>query len=104
VRTAPASDLPRGQPHRRQRLAEQIVASFPGCPIPQIARLGRTLKQWRTQLLAYFDTGGASNAGTEAINGLIELHRRVARGFRHPDNYRLRILLIAGGLSHPNLK
>jgi len=86
------------------RLAEQIVASFPGCPIPEIARLGRTLKQWRTHLLAYFDTGGASNGGTEAINGLIELHRRVARGFRNPDNYRLRMLLIAGGLSHPNLK
>ncbi len=91
-------------PTEGRRLAEQIVASFPGCPIPEIARLGRTLKQWRTQLLAYFDTGGASNGGTEAINGLIELHRRVARGFRNPDNYRLRMLLIAGGLTHPNLK
>ena len=29
---------------------------------------------------------------------LIELHRRVARGFRDPDNYRLRMLLIGGGL------
>jgi transposase len=39
--------------------------------------------------------------GTEAINGLIELHRRVARGFRDRDNYRLRMLLIGGGLTHP---
>ena len=47
-----------------------------------------------------FDTGRASNGGTEAINGLIELHRRIARGFPNRDNYRLRMLLIAGGLPH----
>jgi transposase len=45
-----------------------------------------------------FDTDGASNGGTEAVNGLIELHRRIARGFRNPENYRLRMLLIGGGL------
>jgi transposase len=45
----------------------------------------------------------ASNGGTEANNGLIELHRRGARGFRNRDNYRLRMLLIGGGLIHPNL-
>ena len=38
------------------------------------------------------------NGGTEAVNGLIELHRRIARGFRNRDNYRLRMLLIGGGL------
>ena len=27
-------------------IAEKIVATFPTCPIPEIARLGRTLKQW----------------------------------------------------------
>jgi len=47
----------------------------------------------------YFDTDGASNGGTEAINGLIELHRRIARGFRNLENYRLRMLLIGGGLT-----
>ena len=30
--------------------------------------------------------------------GLIELARRIARGFRDPDNYRLRMLRIGGGL------
>ena len=44
---------------------------------------------------------GASNGGTEAVNGLIELHRRIARGFRNRDNYRLRMLLIGGGLTPP---
>ena len=48
--------------------------------------------------MAYFDTGGASNGPTEAINGIIELGRRTARGYRNPTNYQLRMLLIAGGL------
>ena len=86
-----------------RKVAEQILDSFHTCPIPEIARLGRTLRQWRQAFLAYFDTSGANNGGTEAINGLIELHRRIARGFRNRDNYRLRMLLIAGGLTHPNL-
>ena len=48
--------------------------------------------------MAYFDTDGASNGPTEAINGIIELGRRTARGYRNPTNYQLRMLLIAGGL------
>jgi len=79
-------------------IAEHLLETLPSCPIPEIARLGRTLRQWRQAFLGYFDTHGASNGGTEAINGLIELHRRVARGFRNRNNYRLRMLLIAGGL------
>ena len=88
-------------PGRGRQLAEQIVAILPTCPIPEIARLGRTFKQWKDAFLAYFDTGRASNGGTESINGLIELHRRIARGFRNRENYRLRMLLIGGGLTPP---
>ena len=80
-----------------RRVAEKILASFPSCPIPEIARLGRTLNRWRDTFLGYFTTSGANNSGTEAINGLIELARRVARGSRNPDNYRLRILLTGNG-------
>lgn len=69
--------LPRGR-----RLAEQLIQKLPSCPIPEIARLGKTLRRWRTAFLAYFDTDGASNGGTKAINGFIELGRRIARGFR----------------------
>ena len=90
-------------PAQGRRIAEHVLASFPSCPIPEIARLGRTLRQWRQPFLAYFETAGASNGGTEAINGLIELHRRVARGFRNRDNYRLRMLLIGGGLTDPRM-
>ena len=76
-----------------RRIAEKILASFPSCPIPEITRLDRTLNQWRDTFLGYFTTSGANNSGTEAINGLIELARRIARGFPNPDNYRPRLLL-----------
>ena len=79
-------------------IAEKVLASFITCPIPEVKRLGKTLTTWRAEFLGYFDTAGASNGGTEAVNGLIELHRRIARGFRNRDNYRLRMLLIGGGL------
>ncbi len=87
-----------------RRIAEELIRSLPTCPIPEIRRLGKTLKQWRAAFLAYFDTARANNSGTEAINGLIELHRRVARGFRNRERYRLRMLLIGGGLTHPHLR
>ncbi|MDP9434643.1 MAG: transposase [Actinomycetota bacterium] len=65
--------------------------------MPEVARLGRTLRSWRAQVLAYFDTHGLSNGGTEAINLLIEKARRLAHGYRNFTNYRLRMLLATGG-------
>lgn len=90
--------------HRGRRIAIEVLDSFHTCPVAEIARLGRTLRSWRQQLLAYFSTARANNGGTEAINGIIELHRRIARGFRNPTNYRLRMILAAGKLTHPNLR
>lgn len=80
-------------------IAEKVLASYVTCPIPEVKRLGKTLNTWRREFLGYFDTDSANNGGTEAINGLIELHRRIARGFRNLENYRLRMLLIGGGLN-----
>lgn len=60
-------------------------------------RLGKTLRRWRAEILAYFATGGVSNGGAEAINGVIEKTRRLAHGFRNFTNYRIRILLAADG-------
>ncbi len=73
------------------------ATALDSCPIGEVARLGRTLRSWRAQVLAYFDTGGVSNGGTEAINLLIEKTRRLAHGFRNFTHYRLRILLAARG-------
>nr|WP_308203236.1 ISL3 family transposase [Georgenia satyanarayanai] len=79
-------------------MAERVVNIFHTCPVPEIARLGRTLRRWKQAFLAYFTTDRSNNGGTEAINGIIELHRRLARGYRNLTNHRLRMLLVAGGL------
>ena len=84
-------------PAEGRRIAEQVIASFPDCPIPEVARLGRTLRAWKTHLLARFDTHRISNGGTETINLLIEKARRLAHGFRTFEHYRLRIMLTASG-------
>ena len=57
-----------------RRAAERLLRVLPPSPIREVKRLGVTLNRWAEPLLAYFATGGASNGGTEAINGLIELH------------------------------
>ena len=86
-------------PAEGRRLAEHVIASFPTCPIPEVARLGRTLRTWRQHVLARFDeaAGRVSNGGTEAVNLIIEKTRRLAHGFRTFEHYRLRILLAASG-------
>ncbi|MDD9205654.1 ISL3 family transposase, partial [Georgenia sp. 10Sc9-8] len=89
-----AADLTAGK-----KRAENVLATFHTCPIPEVARLGRTLRRWSAAFLAYFTTHRSSNGGTEAVNDIIELHRRLARGYRNRDNYRLRMLLVAGGLT-----
>jgi transposase len=85
------------KPAAGKRIAEQVIGSFPHCPIPEVARLGRTLKMWRQHVLARFETHRISNGGTEAVNLLIEKTRRLAHGFRTFEHYRLRILLAASG-------
>jgi len=86
-----AHHLPDG---RRQ--AERLLDTLHTCPIPEAARLGRTLRSWQPELLAYFDTDRTSNGPTEAINLLVEKIRRIGHGFRNFDNYRLRLLLACG--------
>ena len=49
-------------PAQGRRLATHLIERLPTCPIPKIARLGRTLRTWKNGLDAYFDTDGANNA------------------------------------------
>jgi transposase len=84
-------------PTKGREIAIKVLDSLPSWPIPEVARLGRTLRAWRAQILAYFDTSGVSNGGTEAINLIIEKVRRLAHGFKDFDHYRLRIMLAADG-------
>ena len=49
-------------PTQGRRLAAHLIETLPTRPIPEIARLGRTLHKWKDALDTYFDTDGASNA------------------------------------------
>lgn len=69
--------------------------------VGEVRALGLTLMRWRQQILARHLTG-ASNGPTEGLNLLIKIIKKVKRtghGFRSFANYRLRILLHAGGVS-----
>jgi transposase len=63
--------------------------------VPELTRLARTIANWETELLAFFDTG-LSNGRTEGVNLMIKKIKRVGHGFRNYDNYRLRLLLHCG--------
>ena len=75
--------------------------------LTELRRLGRTLKQRATDVLAYFDRPGTSNGPTEAINGRLEHLRGSALCFRNLANYVARSLLETGGFRprlHPDAK
>ena len=74
-----------------------LIDALKDAPIPEVARLGRTLRSWKREILAYWSTDRSNTGTTEAINNVIETTRRLARGFRNYDNYRLRILASASG-------
>lgn len=77
-----------------------IDRAIEGCridPVHEVRRLGRTLARWRAEILNRHTTG-ASNGPTEGLNLLIKKVKRAGHGFRSFANYRLRILLHAGGV------
>jgi transposase len=71
--------------------------------VPEIRSLGKTLARWRGEILAHHLTG-ASNGPTEGLNLLIKKVKRAGHGFRNFTNYRLRILLHAGGVDWTSIR
>jgi transposase len=67
-----------------------------GVQIPELSRLGRTVRAWEAEILAWHTTDGCSNGPTEAVNLLIKKVKRAGHGFRNFTNYRLRLLLHCG--------
>lgn len=58
---------------------------------PEIKRLGKTLQNWKVEILNYF-AFGLTNARLEGFNNKASLVRRQAYGYRNLNNYRLRVL------------
>ena len=96
-------------PTQGKKLLASVIRSLStGVPpgLPEIRRLGSTLKRRAVDILAYFDKIGTSNGPTEAINGRLEHLRGTALGFRNLTNYIARSLLETGGFRpqlHPRL-
>ena len=82
-------------------LLDKTIAGCAIDKVPEVRALGRTLKSWREEILAHHDTG-ASNGPTEGLNLCVKKVKRCGHGFRSFDNYRLRVLLHAGGVTWPN--
>ena len=74
---------------------DEAVAFTGISKVPEVKTLHKTLRRWRTEILAHHTTG-ASNGPTEAANLTIKAVKRCGRGFRNLKNYRLRLLLVAG--------
>jgi transposase len=89
-------DLPRC-PAKARKIARKVLDSFHTYPDPRGRPARPHPTAWQVQVLAYFDTSGVTNGGTEAINLIIEEVRRLAHGCRDFDHYRLRIMLAVDG-------
>ena len=83
-------------PAQARTHAAELMTALRTCPIPELARLGRTLHAWRDELVAHFDHPDVSNGPTENLNLKIKNTKRIARGYRNFDHYRLRLLLNHG--------
>lgn len=87
-----------------EEAATLLDKAIVGCQqdaVPELRALGRTLQRWRPEILNHHRTG-ASNGPTEGMNLCVKKVKRCGHGFRHFGNYRLRVLLFAGGVEWPH--
>lgn len=85
-----------GHPELAAAWIDALIDDANRSHIPEIRGLARTLKQWRSPILAWHTTG-ASNGPTEGLNSIIKKIKRIATGFTNFAHYRTRILLAIGG-------
>jgi len=83
-------------PENAEGYLDELIAEFADeSHPPEVRSLGRTLRTWRNQILAWHQAR-VSNGPTESINNLIKRIKRIGFGFRRFKNYRTRVLLYAG--------
>lgn len=59
------------------------------------------LRRWRTEIVNYAKTAGASNAWAEAVNHLIKNQKRQAHGYRTWEGFRAQIIWCFGEVVDP---
>ena len=87
-------------PAEAELLVDKAIAGCIGDEVEEVVSLGKTLSSWRTEIVAHHRTG-ASNGPTEGLNLSVKKVKRCGHGFRSFENYRLRVLLHAGGVRWP---
>ncbi len=81
-------------------LLDKAISSCQADSVPEIRSMAKTLQRWRTEILNHHRTG-ASNGPTEGLNLCVKRVKRCGHGFSNFENYRLRVLLHAGGVTWP---
>ena len=83
-------------PHLAGQWIDELIVDMGSEDEPlEVRSLGKTLKRWRSEIIAWH-THHRTNGPTEGVNNLIKRVKRGAFGFRSFDNYRVRSLLYAG--------
>ena len=83
---------------------ETLISDLRDCPIPELARLGRTRHTWRVELCAHFHPPrGEQRTDRESQLEGQEHRADIARGYRNFDHYRLRLLLNHGRVRDDHL-
>ena len=79
-----------------QQFIDELIRDMADKSWPvEMRSLGRALKKWRDQIVAWHKLH-FTNGPTESMNNLAKRVERVAFGFRSLRNYRVRALLYAG--------
>lgn|GEM_PF-992333 len=76
-------------------LLDAVLEECSTSEVPELRRLGGTLRRWRSEILNHHRTGD-SNGPTEAMNLLIKKIKRAGCGFTNFQHYRLRLLAHCG--------
>lgn len=75
---------------------DELIVGFCDVSMPaEVRRMGRTIKRWKAQILAWH-ASRVSNGPTEAVNNLTKRIKRVAFGITNFTHHRIRCLLYAG--------
>jgi len=73
-----------------------------GSGIEAFAKLAKTLRDWRVEIVNYAVSGGASNGFAESLNHLIKNQKRQAHGYRTWAGFRGQILWAFGEAVDPD--
>lgn len=76
---------------RAEAAYTRLVERIRGAKNEAFQTLAKTLENWKTEILNYFQTG-LTNAMSEGFNRVASLVKNRAFGYRNPKNYRLRFI------------